>query len=169
MTTTTHRSVRMLGVTLVLGGAVLVLIAFGLLDWYAVPTRHAADATDDITFRALHSSARQLGGTGLATAYFGWLAWLLLIGLILAGVAANLPFGPIDPFRVAGFLCGALGASATYLAVAQLHNAQVAAGAEKHSVFYNATWGLWAALIGFVIGAAGAVLGARNVADAVGE
>jgi hypothetical protein len=164
VTTTTRRGVRTIGVVLVLGGAVLVLVAFGPLDWYDVPTRNAADATDDISFSALHSSAGQLGGTGLATAYFGWLAWLLLIGLIMTGVAANLPFGTVDPFRVAGFLCGALGATATYFAVTQLHNAQVAAGAEKHSVFYNSTWGLWAALVGFVIGAMGAALGARTTA-----
>lgn len=164
MTTTTRRSVRVTGVVLVLAGAVLVLVAFGLVDWYDVPAHNAADATDDITFGALHSTATQLGGTGLASAYFGWLAWLLLIGLILTGVAANLPFGATDPFRVAGFLFGVLGGTATYFAVAQLHNAQVSAGAEKHSVFYNSTWGLWAALSGFLIGAVGAVLGARTKA-----
>jgi hypothetical protein len=158
-----RRRVRVSGVVLVLAGAVLVLVSFGLLDWYDVPARNTADATGEITFGALHSSSAQVGGTALATAYFGWLAWLLLIGLIIAGVAGNLPFGTIDPFRVAGFLFGTLGATATYFAVAQLHNAQVSAGAEKHSVFYNSTWGLWAALLGFALGALGAVLGARTV------
>lgn len=153
---------RLPGVALVLLGALLVIVAFGFLDWYDVPS-HGADSAGDVTFGKLHASARQLDGAGTARAYFGWLAWVLLILLILAGVAASLPFGPSDAFRVAGFLLGLIGLAFTYLAVVQLHNAQVAAGAAEHSVFYNSTWGLWAAFLGFACGTAGAALGPRRV------
>jgi hypothetical protein len=153
--------VRLPGVALVLAGAVLVIVAFGFLDWYDVPA-HRADSAGNVTFGKLHSSAEQLNDAGSATAYFGWLGWALLFALILAGVAANVPFGASDPCRVAGFLLGLAGATLTYLAVTQLHNAQVAVGAAKHSAFYNSTWGLWAALLGFVLGAAGATLGPRT-------
>ena len=162
MTATRARAVRVPGVALVLAGAVLVIVSFGFLDWYDVPSQ-GADSVGDATFGHLRSLADQLDGAGSADAYFGWLGWALLIVLIVAGVTANLPFGPADPFRVAGFLAGLSGVAITYLAVAQLHNAQVAAGAAKHSVFYNSTWGLWAALTGFAVGAIGAALGPRSV------
>jgi uncharacterized protein YjeT (DUF2065 family) len=164
VTTTTHRAVRLLGVLLVLAGAALVLASFRFLDWYEISTRNGADySPDNVTFSTLHSSADQLGGAGSATAYFGWLAWILLIAVILTGVAANLPLGPADPLRVAGFVLAVIGVAATYLAIAQLHDAQVAAGAQKHSVFHNSTWGLWAAFAGFLLAAAGAALGPRSV------
>ncbi|MFN2563196.1 MAG: hypothetical protein ABR571_18125 [Jatrophihabitans sp.] len=154
-----RRALRLTAVLLVLLGAGLVLVAFRYLDWYQVP--HRADSAGKVTFATLHSNADQLSGVGTATAYFDWLAWLLLILLIGVGIAANLSAPLTDALRVAGFLLGVLGAAATYLAVAQLHDAQVAAGAPKHSVFYNSSWGLWAAFIGYLAAAAGAALGPR--------
>jgi hypothetical protein len=153
-------AIRLPAVALVLVGAALVLVAFRFLDWYEVP--HRADSAGDITFGTLHGNADQLAGVGTATAYFDWLAWLLLILLIAVGVAANLSAPLTDALRVAGFLLGVLGAAATYFAIAQLHNAQVAAGAEKHSVFYNSSWGLWSAFTGYLAAAAGAALGPRT-------
>jgi hypothetical protein len=161
-TTQDGRQVKLSAVALVLAGAVLVLVSFRFLDWYEVP--HRADSTGDITFGTLHSNADQLSGVGAATAYFDWLAWLLLILLIGVGIAANLNAPMTDALRVAGFLLGLLGAAATYFAIAQLHNAQVAAGAEKHSVFYNSSWGMWAAFTGYLAAAAGAALGPRTEA-----
>ena len=154
-----RRAVRLTAVALVLAGAALVLISFRFLDWYVVP--HRADSAGDITFATLHANADQLSGVGAATAYFDWLAWLLLILLIGVGIAANLSAPMTDGLRVVGFLLGLIGAAATYFAIAQLHNAQVAAGAEKHSVFYNSSWGLWAAFIGYLAAATGAAIGPR--------
>ncbi|HZC72316.1 MAG TPA: hypothetical protein VE442_16595 [Jatrophihabitans sp.] len=161
MTATSERSVRLPAVALVLLGAVLVIVSFGFLNWYDVPSR-GADTAGEVTFAQLRSSARQLDGARTASAYFGWLGWLLVVLLIVAGVAASLPFGPADGFRVAGFLLGLVGVAVTYLAVVQLHNAQVAAGAAEHSVFYNSTWGMWAVFLGFACGAVGAALGPRS-------
>lgn len=154
-----RRSLRLTAVVLVLLGAALVLVSFRFLDWYEVA--HRADSAGNITFATLHSNADQLAGVGTATAYFDWLAWLLLILLVAVGVAANLSVPMTDALRVAGFLLGLVGAAATYFAIAQLHDAQVAAGAHKHSVFYNSSWGLWGAFVGYLAAAAGAALGPR--------
>jgi hypothetical protein len=152
-----QRIVGVPGVILVLVGAGLVLLSFRFLDWYDVPA-HGADSAGDITFGKLHTSADQLGGAGVATAYFDWLAWVVLIALILVGVAANVVSPMTDGLRVGGFLLGMVGAGCTYYALAQHFNAT----SSDHSVFYNSTWGLWAAFLGFFVGAAGAVIGPRT-------
>jgi hypothetical protein len=144
------------GVALVLAGAVLVLLSFRFLHWYDVPS--GSDSSGDVTFSKLHASAEQLGGAGVASAYFGWLAWVLLLGVIVLGVAANLPSAAADPLRVAGFLVGLAGAAGTYYAMAQHFDAT----GSRASVFHNSTWGLWAAMLGFLLAAAGAVHGPRR-------
>jgi hypothetical protein len=151
-----RRSIGVPGIALVLVGAAVVLLSIRFLTWYDVPAGH--DSSGDVTFGKLHGSVEQLGGAGVASAYFGWLAWVLLLGGIVAGVAANVPSPASDPLRVAGFAVGLVGAAGTYYALAQHFNAT----GSTHSVFHNATWGVWAALLGFVLIAAGAALGPRR-------
>jgi hypothetical protein len=111
-----------------------------------------------VTFSKLHDSSEQLGGAGVASAYFGWLAWVLLLASIVVGVAANVPSPLADGLRVGGFVVGVIGVGGTYYALAQHFNATGSA----HNVFHNATWGVWAALVGFLLAAVGAVLGPRR-------
>lgn len=151
-----RRAIGVPGIVLVLGGAVLVLLAIRFLHWYDVPSGH--DSSGDVTFRKLHGSAEQLGGAGVASAYFGWLAWVLLLAGIVVGVAANVPSPVSDPLRVGGFLVGLVGSAGTYYALKQHFNAT----GSRHDVFHNATWGVWAALVGFLLIAAGAALGPRR-------
>ena len=151
-----RRTIGVPGVVLVLLGALCVLLAFRFLHWYDVPAAH--DSSGDVTFSKLHASADQLGGAGVAAAYFGWLAWLLLLAGIALGVAANLPTGLADPLRVVGFLVGLLGTAGTYYALAQHFNAT----GSPHGIFHNSTWGTWAALAGFAIMAVGSALGPRR-------
>ena len=151
-----RRAIGLPGVALVLLGALLVLLSFRFLDWYDVPA--SADSSGDVTFSKLHASAEQLGGAGVATAYFAWLAWVLLLAVIVVGVAANVPSPAADGLRVAGFLVGALGVAGTYYALAQHFDAT----GSTHDVLHNSTWGLWAALLGFLIAAGGAGLGPRR-------
>ena len=153
-----RRVIALPGAALVLLGAVLVLLSFRFLDWYDVPG--SVDSSGDVTFSKLHASADQLGGAGVATAYFDWLAWVLLLAVIVVGVAASVPTPAVDALRVAGFLLGATGVAATYYALAQHFNAT----GSTHSVLYNSTWGLWAALAGFLLAAGGAALGTRRTA-----
>ena len=71
-----------------------------------------------------------------------------------------MPSPVADALRVLGFLLGfARRLRATYYALAQLFNAQTRP-AHEHNVFYNSTWGVWAALAGFALRAA-AGAGAR--------
>jgi len=150
------RTIGVTGVVLVLAGAALALLSFRVLHWYDVPSGH--DSSGDVTFGKLHASADQLGGAGLAAAYFGWLAWMLLLAGIVLGVGANLPSGLADPLRVTGFVVGLVGAGGTLLALRQHFHA---AGSD-HGIFHNASWGIWAALAGYALIAAGAALGPRR-------
>jgi hypothetical protein len=158
-----RRRIGLPGAFLVIGGGVLILVAIRFLDWYDAPAH--ADSAPRITFSELRGSADQLTGTGTATAYFDWLAWVLIIALVGVGVAANLPVAAADVLRIAGFVIGIVGVAGTYFAVAQLHNAQVAAGGERHNAFYHSAWGLWLTFVGFGAGALGAALGPRGAAE----
>jgi hypothetical protein len=153
------RTVRARGVVLVLAGALLTLASYRLFDWYDVPGQ-AADSTRSVTFSALGTSADQLTDAAFATAYFDWLAWVLLIALILIGVAANVRSGLTDPLRVAGFIVGLGGAASTYFALTTYFDSAGSA----HNVFDNSSWGLWAALAGFLLGGVGAALGPGRAA-----
>lgn len=157
-----ERAARVVGVALVLVGAVLALASFRFLDWYATAAR-GADSAGTSTFGDLQDNADQLTGAGAATAYFDWLAWVLLIALVCVGVAANLPIAAADILRIVGTVIGVAGLAATYVAVAQLHDAQEAAGGAHHNAFYNSTWGLWLTFLGFAVAAIGALLGPRKV------
>lgn len=139
-----------------LAGAILVLLSFRFLHWYQVPA--GVDSSGDVTFSKLRTSADQLRGAGVTTAYFHWLAWVLLVVAILVGVAANLPTRAADALRVGGFLVGVVGAAGTYYALAQHFDATGSA----NGVLHNSTWGLWAALLGFLVTAVGAALGPRE-------
>jgi hypothetical protein len=151
------RAIGTRSILLVLVGAVLVLVSFRFLDWYDVP-HGRADSTGDVTFSSLHSSAEQLGGAGVALAYFSWLSWALLIAVIVLGVWAALPTRAADGLRVAAFLVGLAGAVGTYYALRQHFNAT----GSTRNLFYHSTWGVWAALAGYLIAAIGAVLGPRR-------
>jgi hypothetical protein len=151
------RSVNSTALFLIVVGALAVLLALRYLDWYDV-TDTATDSSGNVRFASLHSSADQLGGAGVATAYFDWLAWTLLLAVVVVGGLANAPWPPADGLRVAGFFLGVLGVVATWYALAQHFNAT----GSRHSVFYHSTWGVWGALAGFAITAVGAVLGPRT-------
>ena len=152
-----QRAIGVPGIGLVVTGGLLVLVAFRFLDWYDVPTA-SANSAGEVTFGKLHSSAEQLSGAGMAGAYFGWLAWTLLIALLVAGVGANVASPAADALRVTGFTLGIAGAGTTYLALAQHFDAT----ASEHGVFYNSTWGVWATLAGFLAAGAGAAIGPRR-------
>lgn len=148
-----------LGVTLVVVGVVLVILAVASLQWYRV------DAGVDVagsgfTFRDLQQNADQLDAP-IAAAYFNWLAFALGLGAAVAGVLANVPSAAANVLRLLGFLIGAAGVVATWYALAQLFSAQHAAGGGGHGVLHNASYGVWCALAGFLLAALGATIGPR--------
>ena len=145
------------GVLLVAAGTLLAVLALSGLSWYSVDGGTDTAGTG-FTFADLHADAAQLR-VPVASAYFDWLAWALVVATALTGVLANLPVPGADVLRVTGFLLGFLGAAATIYALAQLFDAQHRAGGSDHHVFHNASLGVWAALAGFALAALGAVRG----------
>jgi 4-hydroxybenzoate polyprenyltransferase len=99
------------------------------------------------------------GGLGAASAYFDWLAWTLLVGVIVFGAIGSVGSRLSAPARVLGFLCGFGGTVATFYALLQYFDAQADAGADRHSPLYNSSWGLYCAGIGFLVAGLGAARG----------
>ena len=152
----TRPSVDVLGLGLLAVGVMAAVVSFVTLHWYSVDS--AADsAGDGFTFADLHANADQLGAP-VAAAYFDKLAWGLVAVVVLLGLAARIP-SPLSPLlRMLGFLAGVLGLALTYYALAQLFNAQRAAGGSGHGVLHNAGAGLWLAYAGYALLALGAVV-----------
>jgi hypothetical protein len=93
------------GATVVLVGAVLVLAAFTLLDWFRDGPGFFVGAGSSTTFAQLHQlladRARQVNRAGLAPyvsfgmakPYFGWLGWLLFLGSVTCALVATSQLG----------------------------------------------------------------------------
>lgn len=143
-----------MGIALVLVGAVLVLLSFATLDWYAAPPPGPDVVSGSTTFSALHHNADQLGGAGLASAYFSWLSWLLLIAVITVGAATLVVRKNVDAYRVGGLFLGLVGAATTYYALNQMAGASSGGG-----TFDHASIGVWLTLAGFLLAGAGAAIG----------
>jgi hypothetical protein len=156
-----RRTTRPEGVWLVIIGSALVVASFLKLNWYL--SEGGPDSVPDRGFHDLRHSVDTLGGTPIAGAYFDWLGWALLAGVLVIGIFANLP-GPIsDVLRVLGFLIGLAGSAATFYAVDQLLHAQGSAS----GVWHDSSYGLWTALGGYLIAALGASLGPRVASDTI--
>lgn len=153
------RSVGAFGVTLVVAGVVLVILAVASLQWYRVDPGVDV-AGSGFTFRDLQQNADQLNAP-IAAAYFNWLAFALGLGAAVIGVLANVPSAGANALRLLGFLVGVAGVVATWYALAQLFSAQRAAGGGGHGVLHNASYGVWCALAGFLLAALGATIGPR--------
>jgi hypothetical protein len=149
------------GALLVLLGAVLVLLSYLTLNWYGVTG--TTDTAPKATFNNLHHSVDQFGGAAAAAVYFDWLSWTLLIAAIVVGTLASLTTRITDAMRVLGFLIGVAGIGCTYYALLQYFDAQADAGALEHNPLYNATWGLFAVMLGFLLTAVGSVMGPRRL------
>jgi len=152
------------GLLLVAAGAVLIVLSYYTFDWYGVG--RGADSAPETTFGNLRASIDQFGGARAAEVYFDWLAWVLLIAVILLGAVANVESRLTDLARIAGFVVGAAGIAVTYYALLQYSDAQADAGAARHNPLFNASWGLMTVLLGYALAAIGAVLGPRRRSSA---
>ncbi len=151
----TTGSIGVPGVALLLAGVVLLLVSFTAVDWYPGSDRPSAVA--HIGFADLHHLTAAGTSVALAKAYFGWLAWVLLILVIVVGFAANLPSPAADGLRVAGLALGLGGAVVTYLALVKL-----ASWSGSRSAFDDARAGVWLAIGGYLVAGLGAALGPRR-------
>jgi hypothetical protein len=149
------RSIGVPGIGLILAGVVLLLVSFTAVDWY--PGSNRPSAVAHIGFTDLHHLTAASTSVAIAKAYFGWLAWVLLILVIVVGFAANVPTPAANGLRVAGFALGLAGAAVTYLALDRL-----AGWAGSRSAFDHARAGVWLAIGGYLVAGLGAGLGPRR-------
>lgn len=147
---------RVLGVLVVLVGAALVVAARARLPWYDVePGRNTAGTV--FRFDDLRANADGLDAA-VSQAFFGYLAVVLLVVGAVAGVLANVPSPAANVLRLLAFTGGLAGVVATLYAVAQLFDAQRAAGGEAVNFTHNSSFGLWTCVAGFAfitVGGAG--------------
>ena len=133
-------------------GAVMCLLSFTVPPWYG---GGKSDSTGSVRFRDLHLLTTLLPDPpALTKAYFGWLAWALLIAVLVVAIAANLPSPAATPLRAAGSAVGLAGVASTYFALAALLRLQ-----QGHGAFHHAQLGVWLALGGFLFAGLGAALG----------
>lgn len=166
-------------------GAVLVLLAFTVLDWFRSGSdsqffRDGSDSTfGDLrdgfdAFRTRLDAATPSAGRdvhfGIADSYFGWLGWLLFAVAVCVAVAAALPSRAAPVLRATGLVVGLVAAGLTVWALQLVtfsgRLAQLAVGAPtfwgyvKHSGV-----GAWLAIAGFVLLGIGAAIGPRRTID----
>lgn len=150
----------MAGIVLMAVGVVLLWLSFTTLDWY--PRPKVADAVQKIDFVALHHNLDTFPAPGPTKAYFTWLAWVLLIVLILVAFAANVPTKASDGLRLTGFFLGLVGAAFTYYALSRYAQAQHDLHGSNGDALDHAQIGIWFAFGGYLLAGAGAAIGPRR-------
>ena len=86
-------------------------------------------------FQSVHTASSQIGATEAS----------------LDASPLEVPGPPSEPV-------GVVGTAATYYALAQYFDAS----GSTHNVLYNSTWGLWTALVGYLLAGVGAAIGPRG-------
>lgn len=152
------RSIGTRGIGLVLVGALTVLISFTVLEWY--PGSNGPSAVTHIRFADLHEASNFELAPVLPNAYFGWLAWVLLLLVLAVGWAANLPTPASGVLRLLGVAVGLGGTVATYFALDALSEIN-----EGDYPLHNASAGIWLTLAGFLVAGTGAAIGPRRGHD----
>lgn len=149
------------GIGLMAIGAVALLLSFTRLEWYKTPTA-TGDSVGQITFSELHHNLSHFpdqGRPAASVAYFGWLAWVLLMALIVVAFAANLPLKRPDGLRVLGFFLGLVGVALTYYTLSRYAQATHDLYGTSSGALDNADLGIWCALGGYLLAGVGAALG----------
>lgn len=149
------------GIALLVVGAVSLLLSFTTLEWYKTP-KSTGDSIGKITFSELHHNLNSFPAQGrpaASVAYFGWLAWVLLIALIVVAFAANVPSKASDGLRMLGFFLGLVGLAVTYYTLARYAEASHDLFGTSNGALDNADLGIWCALGGYVLAGLGAALG----------
>jgi hypothetical protein len=142
--------VGVVGSVLTLIGAVLLIVSFTALDWLS------ADGAS-IKFSDLHNAFSGAHLAQPADAYFGWLAWTLLVVAVLVALLANAPMGLSVALRPLGLILGLVGAGLTFWALK--FNSET----DYSDVLKHTSVGFWFAVVGFVLAAVGAISGPRHV------
>jgi hypothetical protein len=171
------------GLILALVGAALLLVSFLAVNWFTTANdsafggnAHFSDIHDHLgTIKAESQGLAE--PTWIASAYFGWLGWLLLALTIVLAILANLPARGLSGLgRGLGLLAALVGIGLTFWAIKLLTLTSAASqlpGAERSQIdafdSYSYYWnhvgiGFWLAVAGFVVAGVGAAIGARRAA-----
>jgi hypothetical protein len=146
-TDTVDRGFGIVGMVLAVLGAIACVISFTALTWFeeADPGKFS-DISDIVT-------KDHVGATGMATVYFGWLAWVLLAAALILAILANLPNAGSAALRPLGVLVALAGVGATFWAIDAYH------GPAYTQFLKTADEGFYVAVGGFLLIAIGAMVG----------
>ncbi|MDT4917661.1 MAG: hypothetical protein QOH89_2361 [Pseudonocardiales bacterium] len=147
---TVSRQFGIVGTVLAVLGAAACVVSFTALDWFKELGNGKFSDLSDLT------GQDGAGATGIATLYFGWLAWVLLAAAVVAAILANLPSGVSSAMRPIGALLGLAGIGATLWAVGIAH------GRGWTFFLKRADIGFYVALGGFLLITIGALIGPRR-------
>ena len=140
------------GVTLAGIGFILLIISFTAVTWLKLTGSSTGFSFGDVG-NTLDASP---SASGMASAYFSWLAWTLaIVGLIVA-VGANLPSPASGPLRALGAVIAAAAIAFTFLAI-RLTN-----GAPYSDAISHANVGFYLALGGFLLVGIGSLVGPKR-------
>ncbi len=141
------RSYGIVGTVLTLLGGVAVLVSFTALDWYR-----------GLTFSDIHTNLNSdSDANGFAKVYFGWLGWVALIIVVVAGVLASFPTAALRICRIVGIVVGVAMSGLTFLAIDFSGN-----GTGYSDYLKDAQVGFYFAVAGFLIAGIGAGVGPRR-------
>jgi hypothetical protein len=149
----THRALGVVGLVISIIGAALVVISFTALNWLSGDDGFGG--TDKVTFRNLHDLVGS-DAPALPRLYFNWLAYALLVVVLVLAVLGNLPTGTHALWRVLGILGGFAGVIITFYS---LYNG----GTTLSDIYKYGSTGFWLAMAGFFVMGVGAVVGPRRV------
>jgi hypothetical protein len=149
-------SFGIVGTVMALLGGVVLVVSFTALEWFADfgGTQSGGSVSfGDVSNVVGNSSAAK----GFASAYFGWLAWLFVIVVVVAGVLASVPSPALRVFRIIGVVVGFAAAGLSFLAIQLFDNSSYL------DYLKHARIGFYFAVIGFVVAGIGAAIGPRHV------
>lgn len=151
------RKFGILGALLTAAGALLIVLAFTVIDWFKGPS----GTTRPGDLHRILSHAGNLS-EGLSKAYFSWLGWALLALAVLTALIAAAPtLG--GPFRIIGPVVAAAAIAVTFVGIQLFRSSVVNGTGVSYSTYLNnARVGFYLTLAGFVLIGIGAALGPRR-------
>jgi hypothetical protein len=132
-------------------GLILLIISLVALDWFGDGVLRNGQFSD--LHRLVNDNP---GATGLASAYFSWLGWVLVIASFVIAVAATLPSPAAGPLRALGAVIAAAAIAFTFFAI------QLSDGTAYSQFIKHAAIGFYFALGGFLLVGIGALCGPQR-------
>ena len=140
------------GATLAGIGFILLIIALTAVTWFK---QGGVSATFGDLSNTLDSNSN---AGGIASAYYGWLAWTLAVVGVIVAIAANLPSPASGPLRALGAVLAAAAIAFTFLSV-QLTTSTTFGYSDY---FKHVNIGFYLAVLGFLLMGIGSLVGPKR-------